>query len=379
MQLKAFPTALSLARVTGRTLVLPPFEYYENQAQVFTNQFRQSASGKRPLFLPWSELFDLERLRIGADVVDFYETPLTTIDVGVLQTGDANTKFGNREAALEAKTRASLSGVMHETPCRVRRDGLQANLTMLAAPSADEVARPTAVDLYGKRLELGRFVCGSIGLHHSEQVQALAAWYGNARVAAVFNVGQHIHTKVGSAAHQREMEVLSQYLRPNARCDGEAARFVRDNRMRIGNGAAGPATAAASELRFVAVHWRHGDYVAYKHVQPAEKVAARVTKVLDELKCEGRCRVFLMTNCRNESDLAALASALPGEVAPLRYGSRSMSDASFAHEGRRLIIEAAIASRAEAFVGSPRSAVSELVEQLRRARKLDASLKTELR
>ncbi len=63
---------------------------------------------------------------------------------------------------------------------------------------------------------------------------------------------------------------------------------------------------------------------------------------------------------------------------PVRYVP---SEARFAHEGRKLVIEAAIASRAKSFVNSPRSAVSDLIETLKRVRaaeKRAQPLKSEL-
>lgn len=71
-----------------------------------------------------------------------------------------------------------------------------------------------------------------------------------------------------------------------------------------------------------------------------------------------------MTNCRNASALQEFASAL----APTPVVSYAPPSPRFAHEGRRLVIEQAIASRAVSFLGSSRSAVSEYVETLRRGR-----------
>ena len=62
-QRKTLPHALALAAYTGRTLVLPPFEHYRNQAQTLTNAFRATNDGRNPLFTRWSELFDFARLR----------------------------------------------------------------------------------------------------------------------------------------------------------------------------------------------------------------------------------------------------------------------------------------------------------------------------
>ena len=89
---------------------------------------------------------------------------------------------------------------------------------------------------------------------------------------------------------------------------------------------------------------------------------------------EGGCAIFLMTNCRNESALDELSRALP--TPPVRY---TPPEPRFEHEGRRLVVEQAIARRAVAFVRSPRSAVSDLVEAMRRQKGgTGQALKTEL-
>ena len=112
------------------------------------------------------------------------------------------------------------------------------------------------------------------------------------------------------------------------------------------------------------MHWRHGDYVAYKLATSLAKVVGSAQLALDELRCAGDCAVFLMSNCRNASALAELSAALPTLV---RYEPPA-GRTRFAEEGARLVIEQAIAAQADVFLGSPRSAVSQYVEQLRRAR-----------
>ena len=97
-----------------------------------------------------------------------------------------------------------------------------------------------------------------------------------------------------------------------------------------------------------------------------QDAAAECVDALEETRCADPtdpCPVFLMTNCRNASALEQLVSALPSP--PLRY---EPSAPPFANEGRRLLVEQAIAARALRFVGSPRSAVTEYVETLRRGR-----------
>ena len=417
VQLRALPTALSLARVTDRTLVLPPFEYYEGQAQVWANSFKATASGRRPLFLPWSELFDIERLREGGvHAVDYDNASVDHVDVALLQTGSAQTSGTSNKAsaALAAKAANSLDGVLEPVACRRRPDGLQHNLTFDATGATGEEGRPSGAWLYERRVAFGQLLCGTLGFQRPEIVQALANWFGHAPVAAVFNVGHHLHSRVGSEAHAREHQYLEAHLRPNAQLESEATRFISHaiRKPRVdsasadaaaagvaaaeavtdeGTGAARSAAAAAflagyqsgaDEIGggFVAVHWRHGDYVQYKLLQSPSTVAGRVRKAIDASRCGPTCPIFLMSNCRNNSALEELSGLLPSE--PITYAP---IEPRFADEGRKLIVEVAIATRATAFVGSPRSAVTELVDTLRRAREREQrmgrqrSAKTELR
>jgi len=104
---------------------------------------------------------------------------------------------------------------------------------------------------------------------------------------------------------------------------------------------------------------------------PARQIAQRTRKALAALGCASTCPVFLMTNCQNRTDIDEVAARLPS--APVRYVPPAPE---FAQEGHQLLIEAAIAARAATFVGSPRSAVSDLVETLRRARRVERSMPT---
>ena len=138
------------------------------------------------------------------------------------------------------------------------------------------------------------------------------------------------------------------------------------------------------------MHWRHGDYVptVYNMLTPLESIVKRVRKALkEELECLD-CPVLLMTNCRDESALAELRAALPTLVrytpsAPPTtddYRSWAADDVAialeatpstgtaFSDEGPRLLIEQAIAMHADAFVGNPRSAVTEFVDMVRHSR-----------
>ena len=167
-----------------------------------------------------------------------------------------------------------------------------------------------------------------------------------------------MHTKV--PLHQARL-VVDQALRPNPSLDGEASRFTAEY---------------FAPAQFVAVHWRHGDYVAYKLLMPLEKLIERVHQALRGLKCRvgdeadaaalTPCKVFLMTNCRNASALAEFSAAMEPAGGVVRYEPTQPFHAT---EGGRLVIEQSIAARADAFVPSQRSAVSEFIETLRRQRK----------
>ena len=120
----------------------------------------------------------------------------------------------------------------------------------------------------------------------------------------------------------------------------------------------------------LAVHWRHGDYVAYQLLTPLASIANRIVKELERSGCRtpllspdaavgsSSCAVFLLTNCKNESAVAELRGAL-APVPLVSYTLHANDSNLFANEGRRLVIEQAIASLADSFVASPRSGVRE--------------------
>ena len=127
VQLRALPTALSIARAADRTLVLPPFEYYSGQAQEFANAFKARPAGKSPMFVPFSELYDIERLRQGgAHVVDYHEAGLQQLDVAFLSTA----KGTDGKKSLAVNVPSPLDGIIEEAACRGGRDGLQSNITL---------------------------------------------------------------------------------------------------------------------------------------------------------------------------------------------------------------------------------------------------------
>ena len=365
VQIRALPTALALASRLKRTLVLPPFEWYENQAQDFANAFRRTPSGRSPRFSAWSSLFDLDRLRAaGVDGVDWTDAhaAMQKIDRLLLQTGhqapmgkktvgrmaEQGQQQQEEEEERGAKEVAEvdpLATALTAVGCKAGRDGLQANLTWDGQHRA-----VGATELYGERgiTFSAPMRCGSLQMN-DRTIAAIAEWIGEARTVAIFNIGHQTHTRVGVPEMR---STVADALRPNPALDAEAARFLRD---------------AVDPHRLLAVHWRHGDYVAYELLTPLHALVARVHTALAKLECGAlhACRVFLMTNCRNESALAEFATEMPPAISVLRY---EPTRPFFATEGGRLVIEQSIASRADAFVPSGRSAVSEYVEMLRRAR-----------
>ena len=377
VQLRALPTALSIARAADRTLVLPPFEYYSGQAQEFANAFKARPAGKSPMFVPFSELYDIERLRQGgAHVVDYHEAGLQQLDVAFLSTA----KGTDGKKSLAVNVPSPLDGIIEEAACRGGRDGLQSNITFAGDPSSPVSVR----ELYGQPLNLGSMRCGVIGLSDVNNMKALVKWMGSERTAAVFNVGHQMHSRVDGMAYGKENALLEASLRPNKLLDQEARDFIARTIFKRSSSDGGwrdASTVGNQEIRtkFVAVHWRHGDYVAYQLLTPVDQLSKRIKKAMatistacdmerpgfDPIDCPP---VFLMTNCLIEKELKELNDALPSGF--IRY---EPSSPEFDHDGKTLVIEQAIASLATTFVPSQRSAVSEHIEMLRRGRKKDDS------
>lgn len=353
VQRRAFPTAVSLARELNRTLVLPPFEWYEDQAQQFTNTFKRTPQGKVPRFERWSNLFDIDRLRAaGVDVVEFHEAQIKTINRAVLGTGNSGLQVPPPGPAVPEDVLAG--HLVSERPCVHRQSGLRRNFTFAESTTDGKAVSGKGV-LYTHKAKIEALRCGVLPVSRPEVIAALGAWFDDAPVAALFDVGHHTHTLAPDTRGGWSRTVVERSLRPNAELEREAARFVEEVVL-------APSGASSRARGFVALHWRHGDWIDYKLLTPLESVIRRTRAALDEqLKCV-ECPVFLMTNCRNASALLELRESLPTLVTyePAHAASR------YALEGPRLVIEQSIAIRADAFVGMPRSAVSEFVETVRR-------------
>ena len=361
-QRKSLPHALALAAHTGRTLVLPPFEHYRNQAQTLTNAFRATDDGRTPLFTRWSELFDFARLRQHADVIELHEMPRD--EGGAWSFGRAILSKGlgapSETVAKRGTTKGDLAGIFGEGACH--STGLFSNLSKFGGQHAYDGA------LYGGAVRLGELRCGGLAFSRpstwtgrpiapATAAAAVGAWLGDAPAGALFGVGHALHTHAAAAEH---MQLAERAVRPHPRLLSEARRFVR--------AALDPSFAAADDAegygvrgRYVAIHWRHGDYVDYNLVATADRVVRAATGALDELGC-AECAVFLMTNHPNATAVDELRARLPMLV---RYGGGE--EEAFEGEGERLVVESAIATHAEIFFGPGRSAVSQLIEAARRA------------
>lgn len=375
MQRTALPTAISLALALNRTLVVPPVEWYDGQAQAKMNTFRASPEGRLPRFTRFSDLYDMGRLRsTGLRVIDLADLPsLEYFERAVLSTS-ADVWERSQTAASDSDDELqplithgqidvgdSLAQLLRgSTACRRGGGGLQGNLSLScedaqqsaeAQANASRTIGSVCATLYGRRFGFDAIRCGSIRLNSQHWLQALREWLAPAQSAAVFSVGHHTFTRMAERG-SRAMRIFQHGVRPHPALDDEAERFVAA--LKHAHGGA----------HFVAVHWRHGDYVGYDRLTPLQLVIEQTRRVLQSLHgCGGgpsiACPVFLMTNCRNASALAIIERELP----TLRYVP---SEPWFAEEGARLLVEQSIAARASEFIGSSRSSVTHYIDLLRR-------------
>ena len=205
VQRRALPTALALARATNRTLVLPPLEWYADQAQMFANKFLTTPQGSLPRFKRWSDLFDISHLRRHTDIIEFDDLisagdgggggamPALTIDRAVHQRGNTPNYGG------ELRAGEPLSGSRFaEKPCKQASLGLLRNLSW--PPQEDDSGlQPTlnaGGQMYGQQVAVRELRCGTLQLSSVGASQALAGWFADVRLAAVFDVGHHTHTKL---------------------------------------------------------------------------------------------------------------------------------------------------------------------------------------
>ena len=367
-QRKALSTAVGLARRLKRTLVLPPFEWYEGQAQLMANAFRATADGQRPRFTAWSDLFDLTQLRQRVPLIELHELRAAAAadSTAALRWDRAIYAKGTVVSATERKladvAAPPLTGVLAENgPCKPRSSaGLLKNLTS-SADWGD--GGPWTGELMGAAMSVEEVRCGALlmstggGMQLEKATAALASWFGDVPSAAIFSVGHYSHAKAWSSADDLD----AAYTPPAAPLEAEARRFVAEVLLAGGGGGGG----SGGSGKFVAVHWRHGDYVPYKLSTAVSGVAERAKTALAELSCAS-CAVFVMTNCRDASSLAEMRSLLPTATIGYTPPADVPPSSTFGEEGPRLIIEQAVATLADAFIGSGRSAVTHFVDEARR-------------
>lgn len=345
VQRQAFTTAIALALATQRTLLLPPIEWYRGQAQTDTNSFKRSRHGRTPLFTRWSDLYDLDLLRAaGIRCLEYHNANELQFDRALLQTGY---RLGMRRAR---ETQGALAGRLLNWRCVPgSQPGLLANLSRSSWPFSRR--NELTGQLYGRETNFASLQCGHLPLNADGTGAALRAWLGDSRLAAIFNVGHLLSVRYEDSASRELVERGA--LQPSARLVREAERFIGK---------------ALRGRRFVAAHWRHGDFASYGTATSSTEMVRRIRHAMEEAACKG-CLIFLMSNCKNESLLDELRDAAPSALK-----TYTPSTPQFSTEGTRLLIEQAIAARAMRFVASKRSSVSEYVKLLRRARLVAQSL-----
>jgi hypothetical protein len=234
-----------------------------------------------------------------------------TIHRALLQVGylrgmrTALQQDGELTGRLYTSSCARLNSAREATSLRsnLTASNQRSNRELRDSSRAHELRTVTSM-LYGRRIVFDSLVCGHLQLNSDGAADALKRWLGPAKVAAVFNVGHvpFMHFDDGNSSRLLERDGA---LQPSPELTAEAARFVA-------------ATPLGRAPRFVAAHWRAGEYVAYGNGAPLESLTRAVRTMLSRESCAGdgadappACPVFLMTNCRDASTLAKLRAALP--------------------------------------------------------------------
>lgn len=379
-QRKALTTNFNLARATNRTLVLAPFTWYEGQAQQYTNTFKRTAAGVRPLFTRFSELFDLSS----------FERPLSDgTRIRVIELCD----FAAHEVAAGRRLEIDLAIMSKGIPRNHERD-------LRSDPELDKrlvVPYNCSKPLEGIALNMSEAGSGELWGFSREHVAVhelrcgyamlAKAWaasgkqladfgtrlespelFGGKRLVALLGTGHQLHSHATDAAAADLNERLA--YAPHLVAQAEA--FVRESLAPLVQ-----AARAAHGLRelhaqsegagYVSVHWRHGDYVPYGHVTEPEMLERKVAQARDKLPgaC-ATCPVFLATNCRDRHSIEQLRRL----IAPMPLLAYEPPDGPegdpFRSEGTRLAVEMLVAARASIFVRSSRSAVSAFIDVERR-------------
>jgi hypothetical protein len=377
-QRKALPTNLNLARATNRTLVLPPFTWYEGQAQQFTNSFKRTAAGMRPLFTRFSELFDFEQFQraLGAaqqglralELHEFAARELAAgrraldIELAVLSKGipAAHAQSQRADPALDPR-------VVVPYPCMQPLEGVALNLS---APGSGELWGFPREQVRVRELRCGYAMLARAWAHAGGSPAAFGSLlespaegrFLGKRVVAMLGTGHQLH----SHAHDGAMQALVDGLRFAPPLVREAERFVAEVLTPLVCGAASHCRCSG----YVSVHWRHGDYVPYGHAHQPGTLLERIEAARRKLGCR-HCPVFIATNCGDAEAVGAVRSLLAPAELVLYDPQPGAAGERFRSEGARLAVDQLIAARGAVFVRSSRSAVSIAIDMERRHLGLD--------
>lgn len=199
VQRKCLPAAIALARETGRVLVLPPLEWYVDQAQLMANAFLRQTPV--PRFTRWSDLFDLTYLQHHLPVIELQELRSSSsaptaaagaliIDAAVLDTASV---------ASFSRAETDVGGAFEEQPCPLTAaHGLLANLSRVS-PS-----RQYRGQLWEAPTIIRQLRCGALSPRPGGTV--VGEWFDQARIVAAFGLGRPGgHSNLGSDAAHREI------------------------------------------------------------------------------------------------------------------------------------------------------------------------------
>jgi hypothetical protein len=198
------------------------------------------------------------------------------------------------------------------------------------------------------------------------------ALFGGKRLVALLGAGHQHHSHAHDHALQqvnRQLAYAPPLLKEAERFIGQTlAPLVRSAHEECGHEQKSPVAGGG----YVAVHWRHGDYVPYGHATEVEALAEKVAEALARLEgCEA-CPVFLATNCKSQQPIDELRELLYPAPVFVYAPPNGPAGEAFRSEGHRLMVEQQIAARGSVFVRSPRSAVSAFIDVERQRLGLDS-------
>jgi hypothetical protein len=186
-------------------LVLPPLEWYVDQAQLMANAFLRQAPV--PRFTRWSELFDLTHLRQHLPVMELHELRPSS-SAPAAAAGTLIIDAAVLDPASDSRAETGPDGAFVERPCQLAADhGLFANLSRVD-PSSDYRGQ-----LWEAPAIIRQLRCGALSLRAGGT--AVGEWFDQARTVAVFGVGRPGgSSNLGSDAMDRDMVEAM----PPARC-----------------------------------------------------------------------------------------------------------------------------------------------------------------